>query len=771
MRNDWSSVNPAMRIATPTDHDPDDPVVDTSADGTAVASREVIADVPVQSIPRRRAYALSPVALLVGLAAGWQWQGIRVIVASALDPLPTTTATVGVIVLLAAALGPWVPERFVLAVCNFAVRRARRSRGEESNETGTFWMLRAIHERDESLMWLTFAVITAAAGALSLATLGLSGVFLRLHDWLFNSFFWTNLTLTTIEWIWVAGLVGAPSILLGLVIASMYPLAAARRPEHRAPPGVAAGLCIGLAVAWASSSYWLLHGLSAEQNFMIGVLPLFLLSGWASRCSQRVVDRRRDFDHDVEDPPEYHSGGDASIRVSLVVWGVATGWALTAWSDALSHHVERSAVWLTPLAVGAIGLGLAAAGCHGRTLRVPCTASGCGMAAWFVGVGFALAAIFAASFPVSLASVVGATFLLGAPAGYALYYSERAWLARAGSGTVGFGQLISAILGGLAVGIILARWGLLPFVGSIGLMAVGALMLLAFAGLVQIYEQDRAPRVYQKRLALIFASLAAAIFVFPNVARRWQGWERSTAVIRPASPSLDWLDLPGMLSARRVCLIGVEPIALEEVEASFNVPVDLLPDTMDTTSDRVTVIERDNIRVVQGNPLRAMRVHRERYDKIYQYAWPSERSRGAAEYSAEWFKSLADRTNAGGSITVDVPLQGMNIDTLQIIAGTFAQSMDGAVAWTMAWGPGGRLLRLEAVPGGERIARANDVFEWAPASCLFDEDRLPPRHRIRFDRLSQAQRSATTFPAADLIQWLESRRATAELAGVHRSFE
>ena len=60
---------------------------------------------------------------------------------------------------------------------------------------------------------------------------------------------------------------------------------------------------------------------------------------------------------------------------------------------------------------------------------------------------------------------------------------------------------------------------------------------------------------------------------------------------------------------------------------------------------------------------------------------------------------MADRTNAGGSITVDVPLQGMNIDTLQIIAGTFAQSMDGAVAWTMAWGPGGRLLRLEAVPG------------------------------------------------------------------------
>ena len=65
--------------------------------------------------------------------------------------------------------------------------------------TGTFWMLRAIRDRDESLMWLVLSILACLAGAVSLVTLAISGTLIELYHYLLKHFFWTNLTLAVME--------------------------------------------------------------------------------------------------------------------------------------------------------------------------------------------------------------------------------------------------------------------------------------------------------------------------------------------------------------------------------------------------------------------------------------------------------------------------------------------------------------------------------------------------------------------------------------------
>ena len=109
-----------------------------------------------------------PVAVLIGLAAGWQWSGMRTILASAIDPLPATTTMLGAIVLLTTAVGPWLPERIIHWIAHIIGRRSRQADMPVADGTGTFWMLRAIRDRDESLMWLVLALLASLAGAVSL---------------------------------------------------------------------------------------------------------------------------------------------------------------------------------------------------------------------------------------------------------------------------------------------------------------------------------------------------------------------------------------------------------------------------------------------------------------------------------------------------------------------------------------------------------------------------------------------------------------------------
>ena len=470
------------------------------------------------AIPHRgeKALVLHPAAVLLGLAAGWQWSGMRMILGAILDPSPATVTMLGAIALLMAAVGPRVPGRMVLGFVRLFGRRWRIRGTAAPGDSTTFWMLQAVRNRDESLLWLSLAVLCSTAGAVTLLTILLRAPATQLYHYLLDHFFWTSLTLAMLEWVGITLLTGSVWLMNGLSVGALASAAAARTESRRSPPGIAAGLLLGLAIAWMLDDRWADRGMSGTQVLMLGVLPMFALSVIAVRLSQRAELRRLADAAPEADVPELSGRAEGWIWLSLVVWGLGSvlagsGWLSCRWILA-SHHAgtwdELSGYLLV------LGTGAALASFHAQRRKQ--SASGCGMALWVAGIGTGTAAMLTAYRPTGAAAGLLQIALLALPIGYALHYAERAWLARAGSETLGFTQMMTALLGGCAISLIAAHRWVQPALGPIGMMTAGALVMLAYGGLVQIYEEDRPTHIRRLRLGLVFASLAAAISSAPS---------------------------------------------------------------------------------------------------------------------------------------------------------------------------------------------------------------------------------------------------------------
>ncbi|MHC4798291.1 MAG: hypothetical protein ACYTF1_16785, partial [Planctomycetota bacterium] len=622
--------------------------------------------------------------------------------------------------------------------------------------TGTFWMLRAIRDRDESLMWLVLAILASLAGAVSLITLAISNTVIDFYEYLLRHFFWTNLTLAGMEWIGTTILVGSSWIVNGLVLATLAPVLSIRAESHRRPPGVAAGVLIGLGLAWFSHQRWADQGLSGNQMYLIGILPMFVLAGLSAWFSQHVEHQRLALPPAETDAPEVSAGTEGLIWLSLVVWGVGSVLVGIGWlsSQSIAAGMAHTAPGRFSWYVLTLGIGMAVALYYSRGRKR--SASGCGMAIWGAGLGAVAAATLSAIWPERQTSAVFQVIVLALPVGYALHYIESAWLARVGSETLGFAQMASAVLSGSAIGLIVGRWWALPTLGPLGVMTAGSLMLLAFGGLMQIYEEKRPLRVKHLRLAMVFGSLALAIVILPLDAHWWVRWERLHRLHLSGHIGYNRLAEGHYNEADNICLIGADPrLALDKIEDK-RIKVDVC--------SMVSVYEISepvgqfpySLNVCRTGVFRKFRLERQRYNLIYQRNNGSARLRRFAEYSTEWFNQMAEHVSLDGTAIVDVPLNGMTIDALATIAATFQYSFSSPADWRLDESKGGHYLRLKSTFEAKHDRTTADV-KWLPVDLMLKDRRNYRPHSIICDRLTPLidNKDVKNRSSSSTIAWLK----------------
>jgi hypothetical protein len=692
--------------------------------------------------------------ILLGLAAGWQCSASQKILAAAIGPDAETTAMVVAIALLAAAVGPWLPGRLIVGVARLIQKRGWQIKEPNADITSTLWMLRAVRGRDDSLLWLSISVLSCTAGGLSLITLLLMDPFAQVYQYLLQHFFWTSLTLSGIEWLGTAVVIGPSWIVHGLLISTLAAVVGRNEPA-RQPPGVIAGAVAGPGLALLISATWGTGLLSGGQEFMAGVLPVFVVAALAAKMSQRTTESPNAVVRETA-APELPGRAEGLIWLLLVIWGIAAALAGTGW--VLCRQVNAPG-WASPHTqwgwyITVLGAGTAAAWWHAR--HQTRSTSGCGMAAWAAGIGAGGASAMAAFRPAGMLSGIIQVLLLGLTFGYALHYAELAWLARSGSETQGFAQLASAVLAGLAAGFMAARWWAVTALGPVGLMTAGALLMMALGGIVQIYEEDRPARIRHRRLALVFASLAGAILLFPAATGRWDTWETSHRVA-PASTELTWLAAAELAPARRVCLIGVDGNGAIRWPGLGKARVDVFARPTAGAATGSSDRPPGRTRLVRASPFRALRLEHQVYDLVYQQGCWAGRTDSLAEYSVEWLSRLASLTMPDGEIVIDVPLAGMTPEAVVTIATTLERAANAPVRWTSARLAGQPVFRLAANPESSEMPTPDDAT-WAPADLLLAGHERVRIHSIQRDRITPLIETAPSPSAEQLLRWLDSHR-------------
>jgi hypothetical protein len=381
------------------------------------------------------------------------------------------------------------------------------------------------------------------------------------------------------------------------------------------------------------------------------------------------------------------------------------------------------------------------------------------MALWAAGVGAGTAATLAAYWPTGAAAGLLQMAVLALSAGYALHYTERAWLARAGSETLGFAQMTTALLGGGAISLIAAHWWVQPALGPMGMMTAGALVMLAYGGLVQICEEGTPTHIQRLRLGLVFASLAAAIVLFPASAEHWGSSARSgprTDPLRvvPFEPA-------DLVRARRICLIGLSPQTAIPGLESYAGEVDLMPLTRHDQTAAAAVRSPARTHILATGGFRTLRLEHRVYDLIYQRSPRSCPLARFAPYSVEWLTWLAQRTAVGGKVILDIPLADMTAEAVAVIAATFEQAMGSSSIWDLLDTADHPTLRLKGAPDRTSSRHRGLAGGWSPVASLLETEGGPPRpHSIRRDRITRTLKPKTRKHPFLLVEWLKSRRLT-----------
>jgi len=688
-----------------------------------------------------------PAALLVGLGVGWEWSGLRTLICAELDPSATTVAMVAAVAFIAAAIGPRIPARFLVSVA----RLIRRQRSDSPTD-GSFWLLRGVRDRDEGLLWLALAVLASLAGLAGVMTLPLVSLFASLHRYLLEEFFWTPLTLSILEWAAPALLIGGPWLINGLLVAALAPVIGARTGSRREQPGIAAGVLLGLGAALYVHDGLTGSGLSGAQAILLGALPMFALTVLAAGLSHRPDWKPPAGPPAENDMPELTGRAEGWIWLSLAAWAAGatlmiSGWLACQELAALYLPIESATLGVCILSIGlGVAIGSLTSTWEGRWSR------DCGTVLLLAGIASGATVVAIAFLPFTRGFVVTQMALVMLPLGYALYRVERAWLARAGSETIGFAQMTTALLAGAAIGLIVNRWWIEPALGTLGAAAGGALVLIAFGGLNQIHEGDDVPSVQRRKIALVFASLAAAIVVFPMSADRWTRWSRSLArnermLVAPLPVSDE-----DLARIEQICMIGVAWQATIPGLDRFTGQIDRVLREGEPASPQADAATRGSVLTIHG--FRLLELNKVEYDVIYQHGGGICDRPAFAGYSIEWFTMIEERTKRGGRIVVDVPLAGQTKDSVRTIAGTLARAIPGRAYWCVVEAGPSAALRLLALPEGSNVLPQGFPHEWRLIDCLFDADVPMVRsHSLRRDRLTDVLRNGDSR-SNELLGWL-----------------
>ncbi|HOB76275.1 MAG TPA: hypothetical protein PKG54_17325 [Phycisphaerae bacterium] len=698
-------------------------------------------------------------AVLAGLAAGWQWFGFRMMATSAMDPLPATSHLLAIVALVATVAGAWLPL--------YVLPRLRRWAAQKNSASATTarWLHRLTHDRDESLMWTTVAILASIAGGAALLMLAMAGPLTRAYQHLLDGFFWVDATLAILEWAGTLAVTGPLWLLHGLQATTIILAAARRWPLPQAGAAVVGGEAIGWAVATVSHDYWTAAGLACEQQTMLGILPVFLLAGLAVLMAH---DAGRAGTGDESPATEASETGEGKGRITwlaLLIWALGLALAGAGWhfgpafaEGSGGPHTQPDNSTHALLLAGGFIVGWVVfrhRGAHG---------SDCGLAVWLTGVSTGAATTLDALWPGGLSGTAQSCVLV-IPAGFALAHLQTAWLAQAGRQpqnhegpphgpkceTPGperaLAWLITALLGGAAAGLLIAKWITLPLAGPIASMAAASMVLLVVGSLIQTFAHGPSSSGRHLGFGLIFASLAAVLTILPSDVKRWHQAYGEQSRPHSIRTDLNWLASQAQ-GARSFCVIGPAGTRPADYPAMLTLRFPCPPTPAD--------LQADGWQKLHADAGRALRLDHRVYDVVYQCAAFDGPDGRHAGYSLEWLKRLAHRRSPGGMVMVDVPLEGLNGAATATIACTFEQAMNEPCVWRTVRRDGEDLLRLRTNAGLVGPDGSADP-SWQPVTQLLAGREPVWVHTLRRDAISRALR--TSGPAKASFPPETTRRA------------
>lgn len=695
--------------------------------------------------------------VLAGLALAWQLCGLHTIFAAHIDFLPTTSVMVTVLALLIASVGAGLPER-AMSLVQRLIRQLSESPGDQvafGGRLNPLWLLGLARQSDPELTWISLAILSSAGGLLVLFSLALGGLAFEAHRWLLTHFFWTSLTMAGMEWATCGVIIMAPWIACGLTLVMLASVADVHHNEpRRAGQRVVTGVLAGLGVGWLLHGPFMAWGMSAEREAMIGSLPLFAIAVIGARASQRAELLKPGTDSTGSTAPELAAGGELLAGLASIVWTIGIAAAWTGWLVCHGDWHARHRLAPEDLGVLLTGASIAGALAARRRSYLSSQVAGYGVAMWMCGIGAGAAASLVVWWPDSAVSWVLQVCLLAVTTGYGIHQVTGYWLARASNVTLGFAHLSITLLTGTAIGLAASRWWGLPNLGAMGTLAAGSLALLAAGGLLEIHEEHQPAWTKRLKLALVFASLAAAILLFPANTRMWTRRERESAIAASVKTHPSALLKRALDDVRTACMIGIDPSSLGESLPPLLDRAEIVP-LMPSLPRRDVADARGRLHVLTMPAARWLRLHRMRYQFIYQLGRPLAQGQGA-EYTAEWLYVLADHLAVGGRFMLEVPLEGLSRRDIAVLAATFEHVTTSAATWRLSDSAQPRMIFQTAAagPGG----RAADARNWYPLGRLVEGVDGLSIHSIRRLRISGRAAENT----ASVVQWLMN------LAGVAR---
>lgn len=705
-------------------------------------------------------WAARAIALLLGVGLALALEGYTAIFRSIFGSSPTVALLVTGVGFVSAAAGPWAARRAAMSLVGMWAQATSGAFpfGSASSES---------HGRREApalggMAWLLQSMLGAALGVLLLAGLAGSGGVRYAWSVLSADFFWTPVTEAICLCLLVAVVIVPAGMTAGLQLATLC--SAVLRGGIAGQPGpdgvggaprITASLLAGVSVGLAVHRWNSVSGLSAERWVLLAAVPAFgisVLSVLIARRMESLPDAgSSSAGSRLAYEPTSAMDGNAHrlVLLSVAGWGLATGlWSCALWSAGsvlAGGAASGQAGWtLAALAGGAWAVGWPPG-------RQRCSIGGFGMALWAGGAAILLAVAGTSrdgAFRWTIFGLPPAQIATAICLGYALPYGRRTFVERRSSERQALAQWAAAVLCGLVAGMF-AQYGFAAAAGSdVVAMTAACLLLLIFGGLLLIHDRSEVRRVRQRRVGLVFASLALAVMVLPSAARR-------------ASARMDasaWADGPAVGAAG---LTGAERSGhsrwAETLNATFGWAA---PGAQIASIGNVVFIPERGVGridhvlwappVVSGNRvgLRTEPVSlsgppkvytsadawwrrgRSRYDLIVQMADGLSPAEMPARLSWEWFEGLRRRLLPKGTLLVELPLALLGSAAAESASETFAAVFEAYDPWLVVVG-------LDADQKAYLLATTGASMP--PDAALGPGWRLPGGAWASFRRLSAAE--------------------------------
>lgn len=467
-------------------------------------------------------------AICTGVAGGLLLVGSVGLFHAILDPLPQTTAMVVALVLLAAAIGPWIPQQIIAHQLRLIARDERRG----PTEASLTLFPTSFSPQQRGLLWVLVAILSVTAGATAIIGTWMTGPLERLHQWFVDHSIISAIELSILDLFVIAGATTIPWLILGLLTTCLHHLAAAQEPPARQGGGLMASILIGAAVGALLAQTETMQT-SPGRTILIGTIPLF----FAAVIAVLRAGRKRPSDENSEPAfpllPEWTSEGAYVLLGALVVWGIVLGTVLSVWPRAL--HIAMPLPRLDATAGGGLILAIAVGSLIGgrRARKAAEPAGACGPVLVLVGATTGLAIIgcallfsdarAAGNSLTGWRTVLSVSLLAmsGIGLGTAFPYLRRAIVVQSGSPAIASAQVLSAAIFGTILGVVLTLCWVTPAAGTLVSLSITVLLALLTGGLLIIFEIGRPAGRRGRRLLAVFATLLFMMMGLPIAAQRW----------------------------------------------------------------------------------------------------------------------------------------------------------------------------------------------------------------------------------------------------------